>query len=535
MMRKRRPIALLGISLLCAALVACGGEEDLFGTDSVAPGSGEDRTPNFDDFDPTAGVQPPPTDTNAGDPAATSLEDRLEERPVAPEDPAIILEAGSPANIPDEQLQIEPREGDIIYTVQAGDTIGSIAVQFGVTINSIIEANGLTNPDRIDVGQELIIPPQTGVGGLETVTDDTAVPDRPAGFTAFADSALAWIEARQIVGDCIIPLFNEWGMPPVFGGDRCNLVDTNLDGYSSAAIIFTDPTPSDFSQISSDLVIFEPSSDDGTSFRVAYQLSATGPAFDVAVLHTRDINGDVWPDITFQEVDCGASGCVTILHVLSWDSDTQTYVDLAAGLIEIAGANSADFSDRTGDGVSDITITTDATRPAGAETPCAGPSALLYSAHSGTLQLIEIESDSSDSLVCTIEPGNQAFAAGAYQDALSAYEEAVGNPALEVGSIPNERPELTAFAHLRRAIVLALQGDTAAATAAAQRGATEDGLHARLANAFLSGYAGTNEISAGCAILNNELTPLADQFHHFWSQLGYSATTAPRPEELCPF
>ena len=132
-------------------------------------------------------------------------------------------------------------------------------------------------------------------------------------------------------------------------------------------------------------------------------------------------------------------------------------------------------------------------------------------------------------------PGNEAFAAGAYQDALAAYEEAVGNAALQTGEIPNERAELTAFAHLRQAIVLALQGNTAAAIAAAQLGATEEGLHARLANAFLSGYAGSNDISAGCATLNNEIAPLADQFRNFWSQFGYSAATAPGTEELCPF
>ncbi len=531
MIRKHRPIALGGISLLCVVLVACGGGEDLFSTENAAPGSGEDRAPNFDDFDPTAGVQPPPTDTNAGELVGTLSEDR----PVAPEDPAILLEADSPANVSDTQLQIEPREGTIIYTVQSGDTIGSIAVQFGVTISAIVEANSLTNPDRIAIGQELIVPPQVFDTNLETVTDDTAVPDRPAGFTAFTDSALAWIDARQSVGDCIIPLFSQWGMPPVFAGDRCNLVDTNLDGHSSAAIIFTDPAPSDLPQISSDLIIFEPSNEDGTSFRVAYQLAAADPAFDVAVLHTRDINGDVRPDITFQEVDCGASTCVTILHVLSWDSDTQTYVDLAAGLIEIAGFTSIDFSDRTGDGISDITLTTGATGSPDAGPACTGAGELLYSAHSGTLQLIEAGNESSDSLICTIVPGNEAFATGAYQDALTAYAEAIDNPALQTGDIPNERAELIAFAHLRRAIVLALQGDTAAAIAAAQLGATEGELHARLANAFLSGYAGTNDVIAGCAALNNELTPLADQFHDFWSQFGYSAATTPRAEELCPF
>lgn len=44
------------------------------------------------------------------------------------------------------------------HTVQSGETLGSIAVQYGVTVQAIMEANQLTNPDVIRVGQELIIP-----------------------------------------------------------------------------------------------------------------------------------------------------------------------------------------------------------------------------------------------------------------------------------------------------------------------------------------------------------------------------------------
>lgn len=49
-----------------------------------------------------------------------------------------------------------------VYTVQSGDTLGSIARRFSVTISAIVEANELTNPDQLSVGQELVIPPAEG-------------------------------------------------------------------------------------------------------------------------------------------------------------------------------------------------------------------------------------------------------------------------------------------------------------------------------------------------------------------------------------
>ena len=44
------------------------------------------------------------------------------------------------------------------YTVKPGDTISAIAQQYGVTTLAIVEANGLSNPNFIVSGQELIIP-----------------------------------------------------------------------------------------------------------------------------------------------------------------------------------------------------------------------------------------------------------------------------------------------------------------------------------------------------------------------------------------
>jgi LysM repeat protein len=51
--------------------------------------------------------------------------------------------------------------GTQVYIVQPGDTLYGIALRFGITVQSIVDANSLPNPDRLDVGQQLIIPPPT--------------------------------------------------------------------------------------------------------------------------------------------------------------------------------------------------------------------------------------------------------------------------------------------------------------------------------------------------------------------------------------
>lgn len=44
------------------------------------------------------------------------------------------------------------------YVVASGDTLSVIAERFGVSVDAISEANGITDPNSIRPGQELIIP-----------------------------------------------------------------------------------------------------------------------------------------------------------------------------------------------------------------------------------------------------------------------------------------------------------------------------------------------------------------------------------------
>ncbi len=56
------------------------------------------------------------------------------------------------------RLQIPSPTPAGLYVVQAGDTLSALARDFGSTVDEIMAANGLTDPNAIQVGQTLIIP-----------------------------------------------------------------------------------------------------------------------------------------------------------------------------------------------------------------------------------------------------------------------------------------------------------------------------------------------------------------------------------------
>ena len=51
-----------------------------------------------------------------------------------------------------------PRREAFVHIVQAGETLSHIAKQYGISVAAIAAANGLTDPNRIRVGQQLTIP-----------------------------------------------------------------------------------------------------------------------------------------------------------------------------------------------------------------------------------------------------------------------------------------------------------------------------------------------------------------------------------------
>ncbi len=53
---------------------------------------------------------------------------------------------------------VSPTPSQQTHTVAAGESLGIIATQYGTTVQAIVDANGITDPDFIYPGQVLIIP-----------------------------------------------------------------------------------------------------------------------------------------------------------------------------------------------------------------------------------------------------------------------------------------------------------------------------------------------------------------------------------------
>ncbi len=90
------------------------------------------------------------------------------------------------------------------YTVAAGDTLGMIAARFGVSVDVIATANNITDPNRIRVGQVLLIPNADGTvsaPALAAVTPTTLV-------RAEAGDTLASLAARYSQDAALIAELN---------------------------------------------------------------------------------------------------------------------------------------------------------------------------------------------------------------------------------------------------------------------------------------------------------------------------------------
>ena len=69
--------------------------------------------------------------------------------------PALTVKAQAPTDNP-------------VYIVQKGDTLTEIALQFGITVDELIQANNITDANSISVGDSLIIPGFEGISGVLT-------------------------------------------------------------------------------------------------------------------------------------------------------------------------------------------------------------------------------------------------------------------------------------------------------------------------------------------------------------------------------
>lgn len=168
MRRKSLTLLLVGLMILSAFLVGCRKSaappvEELAPEDGAAAviqelePTAEEMQP--EEVAPAEGTELEPTETEAAppEPAETVLEPvATEESEPEPLPTPVVTE---PSVI--EEAPVVSSDGST-YVVRPGDNLFRIALNHGVTVQALSQANNITNPALIYVGQELTIP--TGDG-----------------------------------------------------------------------------------------------------------------------------------------------------------------------------------------------------------------------------------------------------------------------------------------------------------------------------------------------------------------------------------
>ena len=113
--------------------------------------------------------------------------------------------AGGAVMVLSTALVIAPMAFAASYTVQAGDTLGGIATQYGVSVASLESANGITNPTDLQIGQVLTIPSGGGVQASATVassgTYTVQAGDTLGGIAAQYGVSVASLESANGITD----------------------------------------------------------------------------------------------------------------------------------------------------------------------------------------------------------------------------------------------------------------------------------------------------------------------------------------------
>jgi LasA protease len=110
--------------------------------------------------------------------------------------PATMLVDGTPRAAPTAQSGMPnvgvPAQSTAlpeVYTVQSGDTLVAIAARFGLDLAALVAANGIADPDSLQVGQQLKIPTsQLAAGPTDHLLPDSEFVNGPA-YVGFETSA----------------------------------------------------------------------------------------------------------------------------------------------------------------------------------------------------------------------------------------------------------------------------------------------------------------------------------------------------------
>lgn len=114
------------------------------------------------------------------------------------------LAIASPTVGPDAHSEALPEP--LSYTVQEGDTLGAIAHDYGVRLEDLMAANGIVDPNVLQVGQTLIIPgalsapPTTALPADAASEPSPTAVSLPTPLSTLTPTGPPLIEVAQVLG-----------------------------------------------------------------------------------------------------------------------------------------------------------------------------------------------------------------------------------------------------------------------------------------------------------------------------------------------
>lgn len=130
-----------------------------------------------------------------------------------------------------------------VHFVQRGETLSSIARRYDVSVESLVRYNALRDPNRIEVGQRLRIPPKDAIARLYKLPPARPRPKPPKSTTALAEPFL-WP-----VSGTITKQFSEDANDPHKGIDIAAPEGTPIRSADGGTVLFSGVGPEGYGLI----------------------------------------------------------------------------------------------------------------------------------------------------------------------------------------------------------------------------------------------------------------------------------------------
>ena len=145
----------------------------------------------------------------------------------------VLIEKGSLLNDTRTVSNIEElRNGLLSYSVEDGDNLSSIAAEFGISVNTVIWANNISDSSLISPGEELVILPVSGI--LHEVKEDETLASISESYGVELEEIATFNENKIVVGDTVVVPHAKPTSEKVAAYSGSNL--PNLSGYFIAPV-----------------------------------------------------------------------------------------------------------------------------------------------------------------------------------------------------------------------------------------------------------------------------------------------------------